>query len=90
MLFLEERHHSKGMDMVGYSRDGKASNLPIVLTDSTLISIRKQGDGSIISPTKGFSRCLCSNERRRYWKDFNYMHLDPKLWDEREAFEQEI
>jgi hypothetical protein len=37
--------------MVGYSRDGKASNLPIV-TDSTLISIRKQGDGSIISPTK--------------------------------------
>jgi hypothetical protein len=31
--------------MVGYSRDGKASNLPIVLTDSTLISIRKQGDG---------------------------------------------
>jgi hypothetical protein len=42
MLFLEERHHSKGMDMVGYSRDGKASNLPIV-TDSTLISIRKQG-----------------------------------------------
>jgi hypothetical protein len=28
--------------MVGYSRDGKASNLPIVLTDSTLISIRKQ------------------------------------------------
>jgi hypothetical protein len=45
------------MDMVGYSRDGKASNLPIVLTDSTLISIRKQGDGSIISPTRGFSRC---------------------------------
>jgi hypothetical protein len=27
MLFLEEGHHSKGMDMVGYSRDGKASNL---------------------------------------------------------------
>jgi hypothetical protein len=23
MLFLEEGHHSKGMDMVGYSRDGK-------------------------------------------------------------------
>jgi hypothetical protein len=41
--------------MVGYSRDGKTSNLPIVLTDSTLISIRKQGDGSIISPTKGAS-----------------------------------
>jgi hypothetical protein len=28
-----EGHHSKGMDMVGYSRDGKASNLPIVLTE---------------------------------------------------------
>jgi hypothetical protein len=41
--------------MVGYSRDGKASNLPIVLTDSTTLSIRKQGDGSIISPTKGAS-----------------------------------
>jgi hypothetical protein len=39
--------------MVGYSRDGKASNLPIVLT-GTLISIRKQGDGSL-SPTKGAS-----------------------------------
>jgi hypothetical protein len=23
-------------------------------------------------------------------KTFNYMHLDPKLWDEEEAFEQEI
>jgi hypothetical protein len=55
MLFLEERHHSKGMDMVGYSRDGKASNLPIVLTDSTLISIRKQ-ETAIISPTKGLQQ----------------------------------
>jgi hypothetical protein len=42
--------------MVGYSRDGKASNLPIVLTDSTLISIRKQGDGSIISLLKGLQQ----------------------------------
>jgi hypothetical protein len=36
--------------MVGYSRDGKASNLPIVLTDSTLISIRKQETVSLYHP----------------------------------------
>jgi hypothetical protein len=40
--------------MVGYSRDGKTSNLPIVLTDSTLISIRKQETIPII-PNKGAS-----------------------------------
>jgi hypothetical protein len=76
-----EGNHSKGMDMVGYSRDGKASNLPIVLTDSTLISIRKQGH-SIIT-YQGLQQ-VSMHERRRYWKDFNYMHLDPKLWDEKE------
>jgi hypothetical protein len=47
--------------MVGYSRDGKASNLPIVLTDSTLISIRK-GETLLYHLLRGFSRCLCSNE----------------------------
>jgi hypothetical protein len=72
------------MDMVGYSRDGKASNLPIVLTDSTLISIRKQGDGSIYHLLKGFSRCLCGMRDDATGKTFNYMHLDQKTWDEKE------
>jgi hypothetical protein len=68
---------------IGYSRDGKASNLPIVLTDSTLISIRKQ-ETALLYPYQGASAGVMQHERRRYWKDFNYMHLDPKLWDEKE------
>jgi hypothetical protein len=77
------------MDMVGYSRDGKASNLPIVLTDSTLISIRKQGRRFPLYLTKGLQQV--SIERLTLLeKTFNYMHLDPKLWDEKELFEQEI
>jgi hypothetical protein len=55
--------------MVGYSRDGKTSNLPIVLTDSTLISIRKQGTALLYHLLKGLQQ-VSINERRRYWKDF--------------------
>jgi hypothetical protein len=72
------------MDMVG-CRDGKASNLPIVLTDSTLISIRK-GETLLYHLLRA-SAGVYAVMRRRYWKDFNYMHLDPKLWDEKEKLD---
>jgi hypothetical protein len=51
------------------------------LTDSTLISIRKQGDGSIISPLRASAGVYAWETTG---KTFNYMHLDPKLWDEKE------
>jgi hypothetical protein len=50
ILLLEEGKHSR-MDLVGYSKDGKTSNLPIVMTDSTLISIRKQGETVLLYHT---------------------------------------
>jgi hypothetical protein len=87
MLFLEERHHSKGMDMVGYSRDGKASNL--LVTDSTLISIRKQGDGSIII-TKGASAGVYAVMRDATGKTLITCILIQNFGTRREAFEQEI
>jgi hypothetical protein len=78
MLFLEEGHHSKGMDMVGYSRDGKAST-PIVLTDSTLISIRKQETALLYHPLKASAGVYVVMRDDATGKTFNYMHLDPKL-----------
>jgi hypothetical protein len=41
------------MDMVGYSRDGKASNLHSI--DRQYFNKHTRGDGSIIYPTKGAS-----------------------------------
>jgi homospermidine synthase len=57
--------HSKGMDMVGYSRDGKR-NLPIVLTEFN----KHKQEITIISPTSNISAGVyAANERRRYWKE---------------------
>jgi tRNA A22 N-methylase len=53
------------------------------MTDSTLISIRKQ-ETALLYHLLGASAGVYAVMRERYWKDFNYMHLDPKLWDEKE------
>jgi hypothetical protein len=78
MLFLEERAPFCCMDMVGYSRDGKASNLHSI--DRQYNKHTQAGDGSIISPTKGASAGVYAVMRDdATGKTFNYMHLDPKL-----------
>jgi hypothetical protein len=77
-----EGKHSNGMDLVGYSKDGKTSNLPISLTNGTIISINKQGDGSVVSPTAGaFAGIYAKVRDDATGKIFNYMHLGQDAWN---------
>lgn len=67
--------HSNGMDMVGFSADGKVSNLPIALTDGKIIGVNMQGDGSVINPTKGKSAGVYIDLLMPDGKVMKYMHL---------------
>lgn len=67
--------HSNGMDMVGYSKDGKVSNLPIALTDGKIVGVNMQGDGSVIKPTQGQSAGVYIDLLMPDGKVMKYMHL---------------
>jgi hypothetical protein len=54
------------------------------LTDSTLISIRKEETALLYHLLKASAGVYAVMRDDATGKTFNYMHLDPKLWDEKE------
>jgi len=81
--------HSNGMDMVGFSADGKQSNLPISLTDGEIVGINLQGSGDAIRPEQGKAggyimsvKTPDKNAPGRF-KIIRYMHLDKSVWDQK-------
>lgn len=70
-----EGQHSNGMDLVGFSADGKRSNLPIALTDGKIIGVNMQGDGSVVNPTKGKFAGVYIDLLMPDGKVMKYMHL---------------
>lgn len=81
--------HSNGMDMVGFSADGKQSNLPISLTDGEIVGINLQGSGDAIRPEQGkeggyiMSVKTPDKNAPGKFKIIRYMHLDKKVWEQK-------
>lgn len=71
----DDGEHSRGIDIVGYSKDGSVSNLPIALADGKIIGINVQGDGSVIKPKDGKSAGYYMSVQMNDGKVMNYMHL---------------
>lgn len=67
--------HSRGIDIVGYSADGKKSNVPIALTDGVIVGVNVQGDGRAIKPTQGRSAGYYMDVQMPDGKIMKYMHL---------------
>lgn len=76
-----EGQHSKGMDLVGYSSDGKVSNLPIALTDGEIVGINLHGNGSVIRPENGKAGGYIMDVKMADGKIMKYMHLGKDVWD---------
>jgi hypothetical protein len=81
--------HSNGMDMVGFSADGKQSNLPISLTDGEIVGINLQGSGDPIRPEQGKAggyimsvKTPDANAPGKF-KIIRYMHLDKSVWEQK-------
>ena len=67
--------HSGGIDIVGFNKEGQSKNLPISLTDGTILSVTKQGSGKAIHPSKGRAAGYIMDVRLADGKVMKYMHL---------------
>lgn len=78
---VSSSEHSRGLDLVGYSKDGKVSNLPIALTDGEILSINVQGSGDPIHPKTGRAAGYYMNVKMADGKVMKYMHLGEDAWN---------
>jgi major membrane immunogen (membrane-anchored lipoprotein) len=75
-----EGKHSGGMDLVGYDEEGNKANMPISLTDGKIVSIIRDGDGSVMDPTKGAAGGYTMRVLMGDGKIMTYMHLGEDVW----------
>ena len=73
----KDGEHSRGMDLVGFSADGKQSNIPIALTDGVIKSVTLQGSGKVINPKHGKEGGYIMEVQMPDGKIMKYMHLSP-------------
>jgi hypothetical protein len=78
-----EGRHSGGLDLVGYDENGNKANLPISLTEGTIVGITRDGDGSVIDPTEGAAGGYIMRVRLPNGKDISYMHLGKDVMDQK-------
>lgn len=76
-----QEEHSRGMDIQGYSADGKTKNLPIALTDGEIVGITRHGDGSVIRPEKGKAGGYIMDIKMADGRIMKYMHLGKDVWE---------
>lgn len=67
--------HSRGIDIIGYSKDGKKSNVPVALTDGTILGVTLQGNGKAIRPEQGRAAGYYMDVKMPDGKVMKYMHL---------------
>lgn len=72
--------HSRGMDLVGFSADGKQSNLPIALTDGVIKSVTLQGNGKVVDPRHDKKGGYIMEVQMPDGKVMKYMHLSPDVF----------
>lgn len=77
---VSSSEHSRGLDLVGYSKDGKTSNLPIALTEGEILSVNVQGSGEPIHPKNGRAAGYYMNVKMPDGKIMKYMHLGEDAW----------
>lgn len=75
-----EGTHSGGLDLVGYDEAGNKANLPISLTDGKIVSIIRDGDGSVMDPTQGVAGGYTMRILMGDGKIMTYMHLGEDVW----------
>lgn len=76
-----QEEHSRGMDLVGNTADGKTSNLPIALTDGEVVGITRHGSGEAIRPEQGKAGGYIMDIKMADGKIMKYMHLGKDVWD---------
>jgi hypothetical protein len=67
--------HSRGVDVVGYTKDGKKSNVPIAIADGVILGVSLQGNGKAIKPTEGRAAGYYMDVKMDDGKVVKYMHL---------------
>jgi len=73
--------HSKGVDVVTFTRDGKASNVPMSFTSGTIVNVALMGSGKPIGTLEGSANGYFIDVRTGN-KIIRYSHLSKEAYDQ--------
>jgi hypothetical protein len=83
-----EGKHSKGVDYVASSADGRIKNVPVALAPGKIVNIGLQGDGRKIHPSQGAAYGYYMDvkvDTDSGPKMFRYSHLSPSIMENKNS-----